>query len=278
MTYTEDINLLALEYNQSVADGLKEIISPIFKHLGFTHFTYSRFKEGNRYLSLNVDLNLLRDYFKTDLDTYVLFNGVEFPKYTKKSIIWDLQPSMPLMEYMRKHGYFHGVSIYFRQDEIIEAWHFATTADNEGINSFYTNNLSYLERFIAYFQDKAYDLISPQEKNWAIFTDGRSLSLETPEKEKMLTEASLDHFLEAIRMQRFPFELDNTRVFLTPSEFECFGALAEGLTLKAIAQRKNISPRTVESHIQNVKTKLDLHSKTSLITEYRKSIYSQMSF
>lgn len=45
---------------------------------------------------------------------------------------------------------------------------------------------------------------------------------------------------------------------LTPTELEVLALVAEGLTDRAIAERLYVSPRTVETHVRHVLTKLDL--------------------
>ena len=45
---------------------------------------------------------------------------------------------------------------------------------------------------------------------------------------------------------------------LTPSELEVLALMAEGLSDRGIAERLYVSPRTVETHVRHVLTKLDL--------------------
>lgn len=52
---------------------------------------------------------------------------------------------------------------------------------------------------------------------------------------------------------------------LTPRESAVLAEVASGLSSKEIAQRLNISVRTVETHRQNIKRKLDIHSSAGLV-------------
>ncbi len=52
---------------------------------------------------------------------------------------------------------------------------------------------------------------------------------------------------------------------LTPREMECLFYLIRGKTAKKIALILSISPRTVESHIANIKAKLNCETKSDLI-------------
>ncbi len=52
---------------------------------------------------------------------------------------------------------------------------------------------------------------------------------------------------------------------LTPREQEVMRLLAEGLSVKKIAEKLFISPKTVENHRANIMNKLDIHSTVELI-------------
>ncbi|SEK12907.1 response regulator [Paraburkholderia diazotrophica] len=61
---------------------------------------------------------------------------------------------------------------------------------------------------------------------------------------------------------------------LTPRELDILDQLAEGLSSKQIAQRSGLSVRTVETHRQNLKRKLEIDGQAELIkfaVEHRRS-------
>jgi len=51
---------------------------------------------------------------------------------------------------------------------------------------------------------------------------------------------------------------------LTVRELEVAGLVAEGLTNHAIAVRLSIAPRTAEAHVDNIRRKLDVHSRAQI--------------
>lgn len=53
---------------------------------------------------------------------------------------------------------------------------------------------------------------------------------------------------------------------LTPRELEVLQLLAEGASTGQVADRLFLSPSTVRNHVQNVLTKLDVHSKLEAVT------------
>ena len=51
---------------------------------------------------------------------------------------------------------------------------------------------------------------------------------------------------------------------LTDRETEVFGMIGQGLTIRQIAHRLEISPKTIETHREHIKDKLELKSTTEL--------------
>jgi DNA-binding CsgD family transcriptional regulator len=51
---------------------------------------------------------------------------------------------------------------------------------------------------------------------------------------------------------------------LTGRELEVAGLIAEGLTNQAIASRLSVAPRTAESHVENIRRKLDMRSRAQI--------------
>ncbi len=54
---------------------------------------------------------------------------------------------------------------------------------------------------------------------------------------------------------------------ITPAEHDVVRLVSEGLANKGIATRLFISPRTVQTHLTHVYTKLDLASRVQLVQE-----------
>jgi DNA-binding NarL/FixJ family response regulator len=59
-------------------------------------------------------------------------------------------------------------------------------------------------------------------------------------------------------------------VRMTPRELEVIELIGEGLSNKEIAQRLNIAPHTVKSHVRNVMEKLTLHTRLQIAAYSRR--------
>jgi DNA-binding NarL/FixJ family response regulator len=58
---------------------------------------------------------------------------------------------------------------------------------------------------------------------------------------------------------------DSSAPRLTDRETEVLRLVAKGLTAKQVAERLSLSHRTVENHVQNTLTKLQLHNRSQLV-------------
>jgi LuxR family quorum-sensing system transcriptional regulator SolR len=266
------INQTASAYNESVSGLLKDIVDPLFRYSGISHFCYNRFMHGSRYMTLAVDANLTTHCLSKELDQYLLFENIIIPKNSKRVVFWDVQQDNALLEACRSFNYCHGLSIFVRHEKEIEAWSFATDKDNAEINQFYINHQSLLDEFILYFQEKAMDIINPSDQGkLAIYKDNRFLDLSDDLK-------GLDYktLYDLIKVKKFTFTVNNKIVSLSKSEFNCLSSLAEGDDMKTIANKFGISSRTVETHLNNTKAKLGIHSKNELLDMFKCSIYSKI--
>jgi DNA-binding NarL/FixJ family response regulator len=59
--------------------------------------------------------------------------------------------------------------------------------------------------------------------------------------------------------------ITETKVLLTPREREVVALIADGLSAKDIGRQMNLSPRTVERHIETSRCKLRAQNKAQLV-------------
>lgn len=72
---------------------------------------------------------------------------------------------------------------------------------------------------------------------------------------------------EPAEPRRARIELDGqfSGIYLTPREYDCLTALATGRTVKVVARELDLSHRTVEFYLKNLKTKFGCASKGELL-------------
>ncbi len=68
-----------------------------------------------------------------------------------------------------------------------------------------------------------------------------------------------------------PIKTPQCHLKLSQKEKECLHYLCEGLTIKGIARKMKVSPRTVETHLERAKDKLHCHNKAQLVLMFSKT-------
>lgn len=206
---------------------------------------YTRiYKEGSIHtISTNKEwLNKWLYYFND-------FNGTLFQEKIKKTIssisnvyaAWNYSKYDSLLEFNHNYQIVQGFDIYKRKKDYVEMWAFSGSAGNPLFHDYCIDNITKLE-----------EITSSHAKLLENYND-----LFFAEK----AEISLD----------LGSEFD--RAFLTPRELECARLIIIGKTTKEIARDLNISPKTVEIYITNIKNKTNCHYKNDLIKSYRNLFY-----
>lgn len=138
---------------------------------------------------------------------------------------------------------------------------------SDNASSVYINHLGFIESFFHQIKHQFSDFILKAEKDPILVTPEHlsqknhfELQLSLKKEYNKTKSKGLSH----------PSILccDNGMIKLTKKETQCLRILARGFSLKYIARCLNISPRTVETHIENMKLKASASSKESLAEIY----------
>ncbi|RBA29426.1 response regulator [Flavobacterium tibetense] len=81
--------------------------------------------------------------------------------------------------------------------------------------------------------------------------------------------------LKTLKLLRNPIEFQNTteveEITLSPREVEVLEQLSKGLSYTIIAENLFLSPSTVRKHIENIYTKLQVHSKLEAVQKAKQN-------
>lgn len=228
------------------APEIKAITKPLLS-LGITYFGYSRYyNNGGRLWLCNTPENL-ENYYSTK--QYRIGNTECHPStYQPQIALWSTLPNQLVFESSRQLGVDHGIFIIDPQEDYCEFFSFASTPDNYKIINTYLTHIDFLKKFSHYFKETAKDIINIGEDN-KLFLPYHSNALPQINTSPLLTETAV-----------LPTKLTNRQL-------ACAKQLVKGYTVKEIAAQQNLSPRTVETYLNNIKTKLFCRNKTELITK-----------
>ncbi|NNM60232.1 MAG: helix-turn-helix transcriptional regulator [Legionellales bacterium] len=176
--------------------------------------------------------------------------------------IWEDLPKNGFEEYLTREAKTFNLDMGFMfiEKNASQATIFSVAASKEnGRNlSYFINNFSLFRRFFQYYineirafveqpADNAIDLISLLNKDFF--------------------EPSFPSYIKNDKQYRFMQQITGQKIhvkFLTPREKQCLNALLEGLTAKQTASILNLSVRTVEHFLEEIKQKLNCTNKSAL--------------
>lgn len=243
----------------------KKICSPAYSVFGLEYFLYTFISTNGQIFSVGTDITLLEFYFERQL--YKHDPMLVDPRYVQNqlSYIHSSMLDSPFrclsLPFMREFN--HDNILLYQTKDNFGAHHyvFATNKNKGCIVNYYLNNLERLKVFISYFQTE----------NKAIIKKGIST-----------TQLNLftipNHFLDPTNFEpNTLFDFSTNGLFktsdnidissITPREWDCLKLCIQAKSSKESAKLLGISPRTVEFHLDNLKTKFNCKNKKELISK-----------
>jgi DNA-binding CsgD family transcriptional regulator len=174
-----------------------------------------------------------------------------------------------LIDLYRENGFYNGYSIVSENEGTNESTFFVTKNDDTHIKDFYKNHSSVLDSFLDHFKSIAPDIFDLTDESKLGFSP--YVNETYPKIEKIFLKSTpweriLDNFSASLESQ-FNDEIETIMKIhsLTKREVQCLILLSRGDTGKEVARKLNLSPRTVESHINNLRVKTNRQTKIEII-------------
>ena len=227
----------------TTSNDMLELTVPL-NNLGITYFTYSRFYHTGERLYLSTHRDILENYLKNNY--YLIGNTEGSPQsYIAQTVMWSSLPNQKVFEDTKAiYSISNGIFIIQPQATYCECFGFAGDLHNDKLINVYLTHIDFLKNFILDFKDKATSLIHRASQH-KIILPYNNVNGDFLDKDKVLFE---------------PHKLR-----LTERQKQCAYLLLQGKTTKEIAKQLQLSPRTIETYIINLKSKLMSTNKTRLI-------------
>lgn len=237
-----ECNVLNLDdksfYNKFPAFNLigevNELCQPLFRTIGANYFDYNRVYTDNSFLTLSTDGNWLENFFKRKYKFCTAFkqSGMHlWDAYYYQAAIHDAKVNF---------NHDHGITIINKQENYIEYVDIAAPKFHREITSFYLNSFDQIEDFIIEFIEKSAKLTAIAEKQL----------VQIP---KVLCSPIDDQST-----------LWKNNFVVSKREKQCLEFYLSGNTAKETAEILNLSHRTVEEYLNNLKKKLGCRYKREL--------------
>lgn len=150
-----------------------------------------------------------------------------------------------------------------KQKNSVEFFEFAGHARKKDWNSFFLSNIPMMKSFCLYFKSKVANVISTIQESGIPFSClANSGSFEYQLFESPATKPNISKFLADIGHKHDVQMADS----LSSRERNCLIHLVQGKTAKQIGNDLDLSHRTVESYLENIKNKFTCLTKQELIS------------
>jgi DNA-binding CsgD family transcriptional regulator len=254
----KDVSTL-LNFADSHSKEIKTICEPL-KKCDINYFSYVKIgydETHYTFFGINNNLEWASHFFTNNgLDNDSYFENMKLTNLSSK-IYYCLNPNVP---YAKEFGFYNTFNIFYSRKSFIEKYTFANFNRNLDLTSFYINKVNLLHKFITYFKFKTSHFTTDIPNKSAYLT--RNLDLNNLQRKDENYE---DIFLREIEVKRIQINASNLNLYVTKKELECLHLLVIGKTMKEIANILNISSRTVEDHLNNIKFKTGLTYKSQLV-------------
>lgn len=223
-----------------LSKDVNEICEPHFNKLDIDHLNYIHRSNDGKVTYLCSNHQWLEHYLNKSYQSVGAFeNNPIFHDY--KYILWNgLDKNDPiLIDSKEMIGIEHGITIIKHEQDGIGFYNIGRKTTSPAVVNEYINNIAVYENFIRQFQESANQLI------------------QTSKSHKI--QVKNDHIIESSKTG-----LTLGTLYLTQRECECIHYLAIGKTAEEISIILGISKRTVETHIENIKIKLDCRNQFRL--------------
>lgn len=249
-----------------LSEHVRRVCQPLFKSLGFNYFDYARFYPNHTYIVLYSDPEWV-EYFLNEESYY---NLPPIQLYAGAHL-WNRYIDPRTLESAKQlFSHSHGITLKTDYPHYTEIVNFSTHPSNLEVFDIYLNKIHILHQFKNYFINQSNKQIRSLEQ-----TPLRSSMKMSTNK---LNELNVNEIMSIIGHTNRQIEATLPSIpaldSLTVRERDCLNALIAGLSTKEIATDMNLSPRTVENHLDNIKRKLNCKTRTQLLCTLLQHQYS----
>ncbi len=215
---------------------------------GVSYFEYLRVYDNGRSIILASNQDIIRYVFDNEMPIVAPIQQ----QYIQNNFHYFI---LPVGNYERAvhnikadFNLAHFINLVERHPGYIELYCFGANAHNPGIINFYLNKMDVLEKFKCYFKEASSNLLKNALKNKIVLSNS------------MLPPYKGLHECPSYAAGSY---------HLTDRQADCLYYLMNGMSIKQIAKRLILSPRTVEHYLEAVKIKMGCKSRVELFEKAR---------
>lgn len=257
------------QYFTLTGDNVRQLASPL-QQRGIMHFSHLRRWSGGEYALLTTEPQFSVTYIKEKF--YNVVFGADHNEYAPGIVfIKDIENHCPLMKkaFVELTGMKPDLMLTEKHVDHTDFYWFGTHSTFETIYSFYMNHLPFLSQYLSYFKDVGASLLKKIYEarlvNEAVGNDITPLVSKNWQQRMGLDVLQSNKTIESAIVR-----LASSKNF-TPKELNCALFLYDGFSPKEIAIETHRSYRTIEKHINSLKSKLESRSIVHLVSQLNKA-------
>jgi len=257
----DDKTTIAFPFQRKVMPQVLEICAPLFQKFNLCFFSHHRNFHDGTFTSLmsNVDVTefYLNNKYKINFSSgrgYSLESGYYIAEHIGNNL--SEQARIALCQQFNLANFFYIIEKRKNYDDMFA---FATRPDNNNIINTYINDNDVFNHFLLYYKDQAKYLLQQAEKicyGSDYFFKENTIIIER----EPCYEADRE-----MPLKKVPIQGNFGEVIISKRELECWKYLVQNYTFKEIGQRLELSNRTVETYVNNLKNKLGCDNTRGLL-------------
>jgi DNA-binding CsgD family transcriptional regulator len=250
-----------LLYSQDITT----ICNPL-KLLGITYFAHVRITKNQEFSAITNNHEFTQHYINNKY--YNADIHMADDNKLGKNIIWDaierFGQSAKMHSEAGEFGVKHTFTVVEKNAEHNNYYHFANNSSSQAINQIYLSQVDLLESFIKHFNhniSQSKKLSSAYQLSYKIDPDAAGYQIENQEDINLTETQKLEFLNHLTQGDNLETQLLSTR------QLECLFYLIKGMTMKQISHELNLSPKTIEHYLENIKIKFNCSSRSELLAK-----------
>lgn len=242
---------------------IKSFCRPL-ENLGIQYFQYIRKSNENQYFHLTNNPEWLNHFFRKQYYLTEFFHNPD-QKYSSGTYFWHGLPDQESV-HQDLRDFFNvdwGITNVQIHQDCNEFFYFGVDKNRVEMINFYVNCFHLLQRFILYFKDSFMDMTEARLNKRVIVPTRKNYSSTIA-----LSEVNTSLFYQQTRYNRYYLSGLMSNLYFTKREMECLKWYIEGKTTPEIAIILTMSARTVETHLNRIKSKTNCYSRGQLCYQF----------
>lgn len=253
-----------LRATEQFSDKLAAACRPLQNYSGFNHFCYLRVDNSGKFFIISTNNGLME--YLDDIKSYRNDPHMVNPSNILSGFTaWNTPEtnlSEVIVECLKRFNVSHGISYIEKNSDGYTVFGLAA-AHNHCPNKV-LNNLGYIKKFSNYLKQEAAIMLQTAREEYCI--DLAVLKQNFHSQKGIIADNDITNCNKKLEFLASIGAIDSSITDLSFSDTEqlCIKLYLDGHTAKQSAQRLDLSSRTVEKTLDNVRKKLKLAAKTEL--------------